>query len=243
MQQLGLAFSRARRGGPRAGAGRKRAQTRLTPHRSRAKHQAAHPVHVTLRASLRSLRSQQVARTVLGALRDSRRETFRIAHYSIQDNHQHPDRRGRKQNRTLQWCTRPRDPRRQAPQQTLVPSRIILGRSLARPRPQNPARSAKYPDLRAPKPPQTRLCPHAKPPRKRSPRERRAARSQALVHTRPAVLRRMVQRLRQRTSYWLPQHRPPRYRHTTDLAPPNRLATPRPDSALGVSALSAANTR
>jgi len=91
MQQLGLTFTKARRGGPRAGAGRKRlpAQLRHTPHRSRAKHQAANPVHVTLRSSVRSLRQQFVVRTVLGALRDSDSERFRIAHYSVQDNHLH----------------------------------------------------------------------------------------------------------------------------------------------------------
>ncbi|MEP7052095.1 MAG: transposase [Pseudomonadota bacterium] len=62
---------------------------RNTPHRARPKHNAAHPVHVTLRASVRSLRSQHVVRTVLGALRDSRRKNFRIVHYSIQPNHLH----------------------------------------------------------------------------------------------------------------------------------------------------------
>jgi REP element-mobilizing transposase RayT len=46
-------------------------------------------VHITLRASLRALRRQQVAHTVLGALRDSHREGFRIAHYSVQRNHLH----------------------------------------------------------------------------------------------------------------------------------------------------------
>ena len=91
MRQLGLVFSKERRGGARVGAGRKRrpAGQRHTPHRARAEHRACHPVHVTLRASVRSLRSQHVVRTVLGALRASQRETFRIAHYSIQDNHLH----------------------------------------------------------------------------------------------------------------------------------------------------------
>ena len=89
MQQLGLTFSTSRRGGPRAGAGRKRGRVRHTPHRARTKHQAAHPVHVTLRAFLSSLRSQRIAITILRALRDSRRDTFRVAHYSIQDNHVH----------------------------------------------------------------------------------------------------------------------------------------------------------
>src|SRR5882724_9360078 len=88
MQQLGLTFAKDRRGGPRIGAGRKRlpAQLRHTPHRSREKHQAANPVHVTLRSSVRSLRKQFVARTVIDALRDSNSERFRIAHYSVQEN-------------------------------------------------------------------------------------------------------------------------------------------------------------
>jgi REP element-mobilizing transposase RayT len=38
---------------------------------------------------MRSLRSQHVARTVLGAIRDSSRDQFRIAHYSVQANHLH----------------------------------------------------------------------------------------------------------------------------------------------------------
>ena len=46
-------------------------------------------MHVTLRAGLRSLRSQQVARTLLGGLRDSNREWFRVVHYSVQHNHVH----------------------------------------------------------------------------------------------------------------------------------------------------------
>ena len=95
MQQLGLSFSKncrvSARGGKREGAGRKRspAGARHTPHRARAKHEARHPVHVTLRAALRSLRSQQVFSIVLGALRDSNCQGFRIAHYSIQNNHIH----------------------------------------------------------------------------------------------------------------------------------------------------------
>ncbi len=91
MLQLSLTSSRERRGGARAGAGRKPgpAGLRRTPHRARPNHHARHPVHVTLRASLRSLRAQQVVRTVLGAVRDSNRESFRVAQYSIQDNHVH----------------------------------------------------------------------------------------------------------------------------------------------------------
>jgi putative transposase len=92
LEQLVIAFARARRrGGSRVGAGRKKlpAHLRHTPHRARVNHRKSHPVHVTLRAKLRSLRSQQVARTVLGALRDSNAESFRIAHYSVQENHVH----------------------------------------------------------------------------------------------------------------------------------------------------------
>ena len=90
MVQLQLGF-RARHGGARAGAGRPRlaAHLRRTPHRKRDTHRAAQPVHVTLRAGLRSLRSQHVVRTVLGALRDSQRLDFRIVHYSVQENHLH----------------------------------------------------------------------------------------------------------------------------------------------------------
>jgi putative transposase len=90
--QLWLAFPKPKqRGGARAGAGRKRlpAGLRHTPHRSRAAHRAAHPVHVTMRASLRSLRHQFIARTVLGALQSANRAEFRVVHWSIQPNHLH----------------------------------------------------------------------------------------------------------------------------------------------------------
>ena len=87
-----MAFSPAgRRGGSRIGAGRRKlpGHLRHTPHRTRADHRRNHPVHVTLRAKLRSLRSQRVAGTVLASLRDSNGERFRIAHYSVQENHVH----------------------------------------------------------------------------------------------------------------------------------------------------------
>jgi putative transposase len=90
--QLEFEFPKSkRRGGARAGAGRKRlpAGLRHTPHRSRPVHRAAHPVHVTLRAGLRSLRSQFVAPTVLRALRAVNRPGFRVVHHSIQANHVH----------------------------------------------------------------------------------------------------------------------------------------------------------
>lgn len=75
----------------RPGAGRKRlpAHERRTPHRARTVHRAAHPLHVTLRAALRSLRSRFVSKTILLALRDSNSAEFRLVHYSIQDSHIH----------------------------------------------------------------------------------------------------------------------------------------------------------
>ena len=91
-KQLALSFPESiRRGGARAGAGRKprAAHLRHTPHRARPVHRKAHPVHVTLRAGIRSLRTQQVALTVLKALRESNRDWFRVIHYSVQENHVH----------------------------------------------------------------------------------------------------------------------------------------------------------
>jgi REP element-mobilizing transposase RayT len=90
--QLAFSFPEPkRRGGARKRAGRKPrpAHLRQTPQRARPVHRKAHPVHVTLRAGLRSLRSQQVARALLGGLRDSNRDWFRVVHYSVQDNHVH----------------------------------------------------------------------------------------------------------------------------------------------------------
>jgi putative transposase len=91
LHQQRLIFSKDGRGGAREGAGRKPLPVgqRRTPHRSRGEHQSAHPVHVMLRARVRSLRSRHMVRTLLGALRDSNGPRFRIAHYSIQANHLH----------------------------------------------------------------------------------------------------------------------------------------------------------
>jgi REP element-mobilizing transposase RayT len=90
--QLTFSFPEPKpRGGARRGAGRKprAAHLRQTPHRARPVHRKANPVHVTLRAGLRSLRAQHVASTLLAALRDSIRDWFRVVHYSVQDNHIH----------------------------------------------------------------------------------------------------------------------------------------------------------
>ena len=88
--QLAFSFSHGR-GGARTGAGRKAlpAHLRHTPHRARAQHRRANPVHVTLRAGLRCLRRQQVARVVLRALRESNRHGLRVVHHSVQENHVH----------------------------------------------------------------------------------------------------------------------------------------------------------
>ncbi|MBL8722101.1 MAG: hypothetical protein JNL79_39325 [Myxococcales bacterium] len=79
-------------GGRRAGAGRRRIAPRpLVPHRPRPPHAGWAPVHVTLRcmAGLPSLRSMEVFPAVVSALRGSQAERFRVAHFSVQDNHVH----------------------------------------------------------------------------------------------------------------------------------------------------------
>lgn len=89
-QQLLLPF-RLAHGGARVGSGRKPGHSRLrhTPHRSRGGHRKTNPVHVTLRAHSFVLRRQAVIRVVLGALRLSNRDWFRVVHYSVQSNHIH----------------------------------------------------------------------------------------------------------------------------------------------------------
>jgi len=91
-KQLALSFPEPKRhGGARRGAGRKprAAHLRQTPHRARPVHRKAHPVHVTLRAGLRSLRAPHVARALISALRDGNRDWFRVVHFSVQENHVH----------------------------------------------------------------------------------------------------------------------------------------------------------
>jgi putative transposase len=90
--QLALAFKRPGRGGARKGAGRKPGPHPKTPHRARPKHYFGHPVHVTLRAALGSLRSQLLYPTVRIAISRATRhapDRFRIVHYSVQSNHLH----------------------------------------------------------------------------------------------------------------------------------------------------------
>jgi putative transposase len=93
-KQLSLGLPAPRTwGGQRRGAGRKRGAERPpVPHRARPEHAHAHPVHVTLRARFRPLRSQFVEPTIRRAIggADRRdRDHFRIIGYSIQYDHLH----------------------------------------------------------------------------------------------------------------------------------------------------------
>jgi REP element-mobilizing transposase RayT len=91
VSQLGLPFP-ATWGGARANAGRKPGPRSGVPHRARPQHRAWQPVHVTLRARMKQLRSQFVFPTVqLALLRATRRaaERFRIVHFSVQHHHIH----------------------------------------------------------------------------------------------------------------------------------------------------------
>lgn len=81
-------------GGRRAGAGRKAARRRPTPHHKREVHAKWNPVHVTLRRAegLPSLRSQVLEELVRHAIDDTcraRGQDFRVTHYSIQTDHLH----------------------------------------------------------------------------------------------------------------------------------------------------------
>jgi REP element-mobilizing transposase RayT len=62
------------------------------PHRKRPAHARAHPVHVTLRCGIRSLRSQFVFPTVhraIAAANECAPEYFRIVEFSVQQDHIH----------------------------------------------------------------------------------------------------------------------------------------------------------
>ncbi len=84
-------------GGKRARAGRKACAGRAgVPHRVRAKHRAAHPVHVTLRAraGLPPFRERVVLAEMRGAIAGANRsravgESFRVVEFSVQNDHVH----------------------------------------------------------------------------------------------------------------------------------------------------------
>lgn len=83
---------RAPHGGARKGAGRKRRSDRVgfASHRSRAKYDGKHPVHVTVRAvKLPSLRSHVIFTALKAIFAKASEKAFRLLHYSVQWNHLH----------------------------------------------------------------------------------------------------------------------------------------------------------
>ncbi len=80
------------RGGPRKGAGRKRGPRSLVLHRSRERFDKILPAHVTLRVleGLPSLRGERLVAELQRSFGQvCERGDFRLAHYSIQDDHLH----------------------------------------------------------------------------------------------------------------------------------------------------------
>jgi putative transposase len=78
-------------GGPRKGAGRKGADRAKQLHVRRAAHSWWNPVLVTLRRAkgLPSLRCGLLERELRAAIRRTKRDDFRIVHYSVQADHVH----------------------------------------------------------------------------------------------------------------------------------------------------------
>src|SRR2546430_2390530 len=79
-------------GGKRRGAGRKPSGRKVgVPHRTRAAHDARHPVHVTLRASqgLPSLRMEPLFPAIRRGLAEASRSGLRVLQFSVQRDHVH----------------------------------------------------------------------------------------------------------------------------------------------------------
>jgi REP element-mobilizing transposase RayT len=80
-------------GGRRDGAGRPRTPGRGSSvrHRSRPKHNPAHPVHVTMRArrGIPNMRSINLSAVVRAAIAKASRPRFRVTHFSVQVDHLH----------------------------------------------------------------------------------------------------------------------------------------------------------
>jgi len=79
-------------GGRRMNAGRHpKGEQAGVSHATRPQHQAAHPVHVTLRALavVGCLRDCPVFNALFDALAAASTDAFRVAHFSIQENHLH----------------------------------------------------------------------------------------------------------------------------------------------------------
>jgi REP-associated tyrosine transposase len=76
-------------GGKREGAGRPKTGKKYVPHRVRPVHKKPHPVHVTLRARVSTLRDFPVFEAVAEALKKGSKRFFRVCEYSVQRNHIH----------------------------------------------------------------------------------------------------------------------------------------------------------
>jgi putative transposase len=78
-------------GGPRPNAGPKPGLRPKVRHRKRPAHAYYNPVHVTMRRAkgLPSFRVERLHRLLRDAIRDTRRDGFRIVHYSVQNDHLH----------------------------------------------------------------------------------------------------------------------------------------------------------
>ncbi len=89
-EQLTFANTRTH-GGPRPLAGRAAGPRPKVPHRRRPAHAHYNPVHVTMRRAkgLPSFRVERVHRLLRDAICATRRDGFRIVHYSVQNDHLH----------------------------------------------------------------------------------------------------------------------------------------------------------
>ena len=89
-EQLSFADKRTW-GGPRPNAGHKPGLRPKVRHRTRPAHAHYNPVHVTMRRAkgLPSFRVERLHDLLREAIRQTRREGFRIVHYSIQNDHLH----------------------------------------------------------------------------------------------------------------------------------------------------------
>ena len=90
----------SRRGGKRAGAGRKpNGADPMVSHLRRPPHKAAHPLHISMKAAsdVPNLRQPRLVRVITHAMRqvhsvqqgDASRGAFRIVEFSVQDTHVH----------------------------------------------------------------------------------------------------------------------------------------------------------
>jgi REP element-mobilizing transposase RayT len=90
--QLSMAHVRPTgRGGRRANSGRKPGLRPTVLHRERGEHRADRPVLITLRRAktMSSLRTERAHRILRETIRATQRDTFRIIHYTVQDDHLH----------------------------------------------------------------------------------------------------------------------------------------------------------